>query len=194
MQSIYGSQISLFLTIRADICKSWRSSLSTFNTLGTLLNNADSYIHLQNSKGQSKHAINSNTCYKLCQLWLPTAIVMFSQVHSIFHHYYTAFIPLNTHYCQMPVNFLVKYAAVIILMIILQKYVSPINGNYPLLTPKNKVWGPVTVLSLHGFYFSDKICWITCTVLRSFMIQNLHWLLLVPLPMNLTLIVNCWSQ
>jgi hypothetical protein len=108
----FNLQLANFTTeILSDLCKSLKSSLSSCNILGILLNDTNSHINLYNWKGQSKqHAVYCNAQYKLCIWWLPTANFTLSQVHCIFHHPCTAFNPLNSHYCHLLVNFAVKCA------------------------------------------------------------------------------------
>jgi hypothetical protein len=157
--SFYLKLADFTTEILRDLCKSRRSSLSICNILGTLLNSTNSHIHLYNWKGQSKqHVVYCNAHYTLCILWLSTASVMLSQVYSIFHHLCTAFIPLNSHYFHPLVNFPVKCAMVMILMIILQEFVSPPSTNYPPLAPqKNKHVGWLLNYDLYmDFLFQTK--------------------------------------
>jgi len=89
---------------------------------------------------------------------MPNATVMLSQVHGIFHHLCTAFNPLNSHYFHLLVNFPVKHAVVLILMIILQEPVSPLSTNYPpMVPPKNKYVGQLLNYDLYmDFLFQTK--------------------------------------
>ena len=160
LYSFYLQLADCTIEILSDLCKSRRWSLSSScNILGTLLNNKNSHIRLYNWKGQSKqHVVYCNAHYKLCILWLLTASGMLSQVHGIFHHLCTAFIPLHSHYFHLLVNFPVKCATVMILMIILQEFVSPPSTNYPPLTPqKNKYVGRLLNYDLYmDFLFQTK--------------------------------------